>query len=454
MRRTLVIWLGVCFMSLQVRAAEFYVDPEAPSPRGNGSAKKPWRSLQDLFDNGLIESQQWDKLPYTDQSRLVARNAGARVKAGDTIRLRSGYYGDVLIDSYYNTSNITIAADAGHMPRLSGLRIRSSGHWTIRGLSISAEYSPTYQRHTLVFLENHSWRGPVHDIVVEQCSLCSVADASAWTAADWDSLSCNGIEAGGSRVTISDNHLLNVNFGICVGADDSYIGDNVVENFAGDGLRGLGDYCTFSHNTVKNLYQVNANHPDGFQSWSTGPGGVGTGEVVGMVLRANTFINYVDPNQPCRGTMQGIGCYDGTYVDWVVENNVVITDHWHGITLMGARDCRVINNTVMDRNNTLPGPPWVSIVSHKDGTPPVNCVVRNNLATAFNCAADVLQENNLKIVDAAALFVDPDYFDLHLLPGVAAIDAGSSVYAPLFDHDYAMRPQGNGFDIGAYEWRP
>jgi hypothetical protein len=457
MRRTLVIWLGLCLVPLQAGAAEYYVDPEAPSPRGNGSAKKPWRSLQELFDNGLIESQQWDKLPCTDQSKLVIKNPGARIKAGDTIRLRTGYYGDVLIDSYYNAGNITIAADAGHTPQLSGLRIRSSARWTIRGLSISAEYNPTYQRHTLVFIENHSWRGPVRDIVVEQCSLCSVADASAWTAADWDSLACTGIEASGTRMTISGNYLLNVNFGISVAASDSYIGDNIVENFAGDGLRGLSNYCTFSHNTVKNLYQVNANHPDGFQSWTVGPGGVGTGEIVGMVLRGNTIINYVDPNQPFRGRLQGIGCFDGTYVDWVVENNVIITDHSHGITLMGARDCLVINNTVIDRNNTPPGPPWISIANHKNGTAPVDCVVRNNLAMAFNCAAGVLQENNLKIESsaaAAALFVDPDRLDLHLLPGAAAIDAGSSVRVPLFDHDWVMRPQGNGFDIGAYEWRP
>ena len=36
------------------------------------------------------------------------------------------------------------------------------------------------------------------------------------------------------------------------------------------------------------------------------------------------------------------------FVDWVIENNVVIVDHWHGITLGGARNCRIVNNTVID----------------------------------------------------------------------------------------------------------
>jgi parallel beta-helix repeat protein len=138
-------------------------------------------------------------------------------------------------------------------------------------------------------------------------------------------------------------------------------------------------------------------------------------------------------------------------VDWIIENNVVITDHWHGITLLGARNCLVIDNTVLDENNTTPGPPWIQIGNHKNGTPPVNCVVRNNLAATFNSAADVLQENNLKITNPAALFVDPARFDLHLRPGAAAIDAGSSLDAPALDRDRIPRPQGNGIDIGAYE---
>ena len=51
-----------------------------------------------------------------------------------------------------------------------------------------------------------------------------------------------------------------------------------------------------------------------------------------MVLRGNVFVNHENPNQPLRTSMQGIGCFDGCFVNWMVENNVVITDHWHGIS--------------------------------------------------------------------------------------------------------------------------
>ncbi len=452
MARTLLLCVGLCVVALQAHAADFHVDPVNGSSRGDGSAERPWRKIQEVFDAGLVESQQWDKLPYTEQSVLVVKNAGAPVRPGDTIWLRSGYHGDLLINRYYNVGHITLAAEEGHTPRLSSLRIRSGSHWAIRGLTISAEFGAPYQRRTLVDLDSHSWHGPVHDIVVERCVIRSVADASAWTAGDWNELACNGMQVDGTRMTIRDNRLRNVNFGISVAASDSLIAGNLVENFAGDGLRGLGDHCTFEYNTVKNCYKVNANHDDGFQSWSRGPDGVGSGEVVGVVLRGNTIINYEDPNQPHRGTLQGIGCFDGTFVDWVVENNVIITDHWHGITLGGARNCLVSNNTVLDRNDVRPGPPWICIGNHKNGTAPVNCVVRNNLATAFSSAAGVLEENNLIIRNPAALFVDAEHFDLHLLPDAAAIDAGSSVGAPALDRDRIARPQGKGIDIGAYEW--
>ena len=79
----------------------------------------------------------------------------------------------------------------------------------------------------------------------------------------------------GTRMVIRNNRLLNVNFGISVNASHSLIAGNLVENFSGDGMRGLGDYTVFEYNTVKNCYDVNANHDDGFQSWSAGPDGVG-----------------------------------------------------------------------------------------------------------------------------------------------------------------------------------
>ncbi|MCP4600254.1 MAG: hypothetical protein GY847_06935 [Proteobacteria bacterium] len=445
---------AMLFLSRLVEAEVFYVDPMDGSMNGDGSVANPWSTLQEVIEANLFETRMWNDLPYEEGADLELINVGAPIKAGDTILLRSGYHGELFIEGAYNENYITIEAEDGHTPLVKRVHLRSVSHWIVRGLSVSQEHAPEYETGDLVFIESHGWRGPSSDVTIEQCEILSVTNTSAWNEDDWNNLSCNGIRIGGDNVTVRDNKIHNVDFGITISGNNAIVEYNVVDSFAGDGMRGLGNYCTFQYNVVKNSYDVNANHDDGFQSWSVGDDGVGTGEVVGMVLRGNTIINYEDPNQPFRGSLQGIGCFDGMFVDWVVENNVVITNHWHGITLSGARNCRIVNNTVIDRNDEDPGPPWVRIGDHKDGTQSIGCVVRNNLTTAVNNddSPDVIEDHNIIITSPDEHFVDAKGFDLHLLKGSSAIDVGSSDLAPSIDRDRIPRPLGNAVDIGAYEW--
>jgi parallel beta-helix repeat protein len=436
-------------------AAEFYVDPVHGDANNEGSALKPWQSLQSVFDKGRVESRQWEKLPYKDGAPLVPKNPGAPVRAGDTIYLRSGDYGALEIRGYYNPDFITIAAEKDHTPKFTKILIRSGARWKLQGLHVTPASDGSPKAGTLIDLESHGFHGPVHDIVVENCRAESVRDSSGWTIQDWNMRAWNGIQVDGKNMTIRGCTFRNVDFGISVTASDSLIERNSVENFAGDGLRGLGDNTTFQYNTVKNCYDVNQNHDDGFQSWSRGADGrVGRGEVRGIVLRGNTIINFEDPQQPFRGALQGIGCFDGMFVDWVVENNVVVTDHYHGITLSGARNCRIVNNTVLDRREGRPGPPWIRIGNHKSGTPSSGCIVRNNLTTALSVGKGVTADHNLIVKDPNAFFVEIATYDLRLKGGCEAIDAGNPELAPSQDVAETPRPQGERVDVGAYEYLP
>ncbi|MBN2803214.1 MAG: right-handed parallel beta-helix repeat-containing protein [Deltaproteobacteria bacterium] len=443
---------GITAISNYAICADFYVDPINGTAGGDGSADNPWKSLQEVIDSGLIESYGWDSLPPDDGVSLVVINEGAPVKAKDTIRLHEGDYGALNLTGYYNKSDITVEAVDGEEARFTNLLIRSSSNWIFRGLTISPEYGESYDPATMIDIDSHDWNGPVHDITIDNCNLQSVDDVSKWTIDDWNDLPANGINADGDNITITNNYLRNVNFGISVGATNSLIMGNTVENFAGDGMRGLGDYSVFAYNTVKNCYDVNDNHDDGFQSWSVGDDGVGTGVVKGIVLRGNTIINYEDANQPFRGPLQGIGCFDGTFEDWTIENNVIYTNHWHGISLYGARNCTIVNNTVLDPDNEDPGPPWIMITDHKDGTPPENCVIANNLTTAVSGSDLVTKEGNIIIDDPDNFFIDYAALDFHLLPESSAVDSAVDEYAPSIDHDKIPRPAGAGFDVGAYEW--
>lgn len=63
-------------------------------------------------------------------------------------------------------------------------------------------------------------------------------------------------------------------------------------------------------------------------------------------------------------------------------------------------------------------------------------------------------DHNILIIDPVKLFANPTAFNLHLLPGSAAIDADSAQLAPVIDIEGIPRPQGVGFDAGAYEFDP
>ncbi len=82
--------------------------------------------------------------------------------------------------------------------------------------------------------------------------------------------------------------------------------------------------------------------------------------------------------------MQGIGFFDGPYFDCVIEINVVIVEHFHGIALFGANNCRIVNNTVLPYQGTfsyIAGPPWIQILSSKQGERSSDNIISNNLTT-------------------------------------------------------------------------
>ncbi len=414
----------------------------------------PWSTLQAVFDQGVIESLKPVNHPHDKGDSLEIKNAGAPVKPGDTIILMTGYHGSIYAVEYYNPLVITIRAGDGQTPRVGSLELRSGCNWHVKGLSISPSHDPVYGQKLLATFSSHGWTGPSYNCTIENCRLFSVEDSSSWSVQDWNDLSCTGLSLPGDGMKALGNILKNVNFGITVSGDHCTVARNVIENFSGDGMRGLGDFGTFEYNTVKNCYDVNANHDDGFQSWSYLNGQVGISTVYNITLRGNLFINRTDPNQPHPGALQGIGCFDGMFENWIIENNVVVTDHWHGITLLGAVNCRIVNNTVVDLNDERPGPAWIRIDDHKNGTPSSNCVIRNNLATSVSYEGGVTADHNLLVTwdEYPLFFKDFAHFDLRLKYGCPAIDSGSALLSPLNDHLGRPRPQGRSHDIGAFEF--
>ncbi len=436
-------------------AEVFYVDPSHGSISGSGTTTDPWKTLEDVFDSDKIESRKPKNLPHRAGNDLVVRNAGAPVQPGDTIMLRTGYHGIIEVTNYYNPDYITIMAEPGHSPTAARMEFRSSSRWIIRGITISPTFAEEFSRERMFMFSESRYSGPSYDCTVEACTLFTVRNTESWSAGDWNRRSCDGINFTGTRLRAKNNYIKNVNFGITVNSDSCLVEHNIIENFAGDGMRGLGDRDTFQYNTIMNCYDVNSNHDDGFQSWSVGSNGVGTGVVRDLILRGNMIINHIDPNQPHRGRLQGIGCFDGMFEGWIIENNVIVVDHYHGVTLRGALNCRIANNTVVHRSPGDYGPPWIKLDRHKNGTVGHGNRVLNNLITDLRLVpGSGNTDHNLEIStrDYHEYFVDSDDFNFQLRPGCPAVDAGTDDLAPTTDCEGNLRPAGGAVDIGAHEY--
>ncbi len=430
-------------------AATWYADPVNGSPSGDGSAANPWPTLKWIIDNKKVESMKPKSYPYAYGDPLVAFNVGAPVQPGDTIELLSGDHGAVYAQGYFNPDWVTLRAAAGHTPVVQRFQFRGGRKWRIDGVTVSQEPYATPGTDTAVDFENHSWHGPTYDCIIENCHIYSVDNTRNFTADDWLTKTfATGVNARGPRTIVRHNTIRNIKMGIIATADDCLIETNTLIGIGHDGLRSSGDRIVWQYNRLSDFVNIDDNHDDGLQMYR--PNGV---PHVGVVIRGNVFDSRVIPGRPLSNSTHGIGCFDGPYVDCIVANNVVLNHHYHGITLSDAQGCIIVNNTSLDptrTNSTGIRTPDRYTVSRDN-------IIRNNLSYVVqgpNPAAGNISDHNITLTDALSdtIFVDWRTGDVRLAADSPAIDAGSADLAPDVDVDLVARPQGEGYDIGAYEY--
>ena len=382
------------------------------------------------------------------------------LQGGDVVMLAPGNYGSLsMIGGKYNqlnvggikysgktpspTSMVTLTSQDKSRPALFNKITIGTSNITIDGLAF--ETPPGVENRGMAAVTSLA-----KNVVIKNSTfmISKAGDSKNWTIDDWKSLTNGvsqivGINSDGDDTIIENNYVKHIQYALVAGenANNVIIRRNTVDGFTIDGVRALGDDTLVEANLVKNSVQLSNTHNDCIQSWSRGTdGSVGSGEVVGLVIRGNLCISNEDPDHLFPGKIQGVGFFDGMFRNTLIEHNIILTDTYHGIALYGGIDSIIRNNTVLDMKAGKPGPTWIRTNNHKNSTPSSNVVMENNITNSVHGATTtVIERNNYlaKIADYPTLFRNLSTFDMTVVgasvpAGVGAIPraVGSTLPVP------------------------
>lgn len=365
------------------------------------------------------------------------QHAADSVAPGDTVMIHAGTYPGFVVSA--------------HGTQAAPIAFVGSGAVTIDGAATNNQDA--------VEVDGGSW------IEIESLSIANAVRAGV------SALNCDHITVSGNH--IDNNGKWGVFSGFC---EDFVVENNEISNSATQ----HGIYASNSaDNPVIRGNVVTGNAQCGIQINADISQG-GDGIITGAIVENNVVRN--------NGRLGGSGLnFDGV-VGAVIRNNVLDGNHASGISLYqedgGAPSTgnQVINNTIRMASDAR----WaLNIANDSSGN-----AVRNNILLDANpqngaisicatCLPGMVSDHNAVVGrfendgtvvdlptwraqtgnDAASmvatdadLFTDPANGDLTLRAGAPAIDHGDPLGAPDVDIAGTPRPQGAGFDIGAYEY--
>ncbi|HSW88162.1 MAG TPA: right-handed parallel beta-helix repeat-containing protein [Candidatus Saccharimonadales bacterium] len=227
----------------------------------------------------------------------------------------------------------------------------------------------------------------------------------------------DGLDNFGAYNLIQGNHIHDMTNITCSGSPGGAgLGDDAGTNNTYDGnvVNNIGDYptkCDYVHAIyVDDTGDIVTNNI----AYNNVGNGLYTNHGTGSVLFANN-LSYANKEY-------GVGV-NGSASGNIVENNILIGNGIAGIkTWSGTSNTQIANNILF------------------------------NNATNFILSGSAIQTGNLTVDPQLVNYVADGTGDYHLKATSPAIDAGISTNAPSIDFDGNARPQGNGFDIGVYEY--
>lgn len=403
----------------------YYVAPSGDDA-GPGSQSQPWRTLQKAGDTATAGSDVI-VLPGTYAGFRV--RASGRADAPIRFRARPGVVVDTPGPANANGDNIWLR-NVGYV-EIDGFEVRDASR---AGIAVQGEPDAN-----------------VAGVVVRNCLSTSNGRWGIFTAFAGDLLiehnetsysrDEHGIYVSNSadRVVVRDNHAHhNSSSGIQLNADPAQRGDDPNDP-QGDGI--IEDA----------LIERNVIHDNG----AGGAAGINLASVRGSLVRNNLLY----------------GNHAGGIAGW---------DDDEGSNQFGTRDNRFVGNTIVQADD---GRFAVSLVNASTGNVVENNILvhrggrgslevdassQEGLRSDYNVVVDVFSDNedfldlaawralgfdaNSLVVPLSALFADEAADDYRLTATSPAVDRGTARTDLPADITGLARPQGAGFDIGAYEF--
>lgn len=468
--RTKLVVLSVTVMLLLTVpcfAVDYFVDPVSGNDGNSGTAPgSAWKSL----------------------NQVIATKSFA---SGDVIYLMNGDHGVVTLKKR-NTEDVLIKNYASHTPRIRTLKVRGGAYWTFDGIdfhsdtppvspankSIEHPVEPEYASSLIQITRNYDDNSVPSHLNFLRCNIYSATSTGLWTKNDWLDNVWNGvvIYQYAERINFDGCHIYNVNFAFAAnggfnepGVRHVVVRNSTIENFSADGLQIFCSNAHIERNIIRNAYIISGNHYDMIQGIATN---TVNGETVStsVTIRRNILID-ATTDRPSndmtpQGQVQGIGCFDGWFVNWHIDNNIITNNNQHGISLRGGRDCYIVNNTVVQNPHiygAVNEQPYIRLEPYKgdNNFPSINNYVVNNIAEVIkNWSKDPDNTNTFSnnYVPAAGdvfpytgTFVDYSAYNFRLMPTADWVYEQGMAGSNIHNKDYDGATRTIPYDIGAFE---
>ncbi|KPF76416.1 hypothetical protein IP88_06755 [alpha proteobacterium AAP81b] len=307
------------------------------------------------------------------------------VKGGETILLAPGSYGSVFVSSINPNATVTIAsADPNNDAKLYSLGITRSSNFAVADIDIQRTLQPGERVGTLSALAVNSSK----NISITGVDFMGSLDNNASN----DGLGV--VVTGSERVAIVDSTFRQFRTAavISLNKDVAFAGNTITETREGVSISGLANGL-FERNLVKDLQPnyVAGDHPDAFQVQTSRGGGSSD-----LLFRDNVILE-----GKAGGGVGGFFIGNERMNEGVRHDDIVIVNNFyqgtyrHAISVSGATDVVIDNNTVLDsaRSGVQAGINLLRVD---------NARVTDNLAPIFTTSQStrVTATNNIDVWDA------------------------------------------------------